>query len=303
MGTSSSKTSTNIYTKNVANALSRSIQNCTGTTAINQQVTIRGNNNVVRGVRLVQGMKLSNKCSFDQKSMQEIQATVENAIKQQAEAQNVALMGALTSSSSVSETDIHNEVVATITQESVQNIVNDFNAKQEFFLDGNSNIVEDITMEQSMEILNEGSMKLINEMSVITKMNNAVDQTAKSTQTNPVAEILETLGDIFTELGGLWTIIIVVALVIGGYVLVNSGILSSLFGGDDGPANQQQMQNQQMLMQRMGMQRPMGQQMPYGRQMPMGQQMPYGQPPMQQYGQPPMQQYGQPPMQPIYRGP
>ncbi len=285
MGGSSSKTTMDVYTSNIVDALSRSIQNCSGNTIINQQVVIKGNYNVVKNVRMVQGMKLSTSCSADIQNVSATQQAVENAIKQQSEAQNVALLGAVSSSSSMNETKIRNEVRAAITQETIQNIINNFNATQEFYLDGNSNIVEDITMEQSMEVLQENCLKALNKIATVQEIKNKAESASKATQSNPVSDvvgavgsaaggIIDSIGSIFTSLGGMWTIIIIVALVVGGYIVVNGGFLGAMFGGDTPTQDPQlaamQQQNRARVQGAIGLQpRPIAQmQSPYNLQQP-----------------------------------
>lgn len=229
-GSSSSSSTTDIYTSNIVNALSKTIQNCQGNTIIDQKVQIIGNYNVVKKVRLVQGLKLSSSCALDDKNIATAQQAVENAIKQQTESQNVALLGALTNTSSDNNLKIHNEVQATITRETIQNIVNNFNATQEFYLNGNNNIVEDITMEQSMKVLFEGCLQALSQLSSVQEVKNNAEQIAKSTQTNFIAEIVDSFSNLFKGLGMLWVIIIVCGLVVGGYVIVNSGGLGNVIG-------------------------------------------------------------------------
>ncbi len=231
----SSESTTDIYTSNIVEALSKSIQNCSGNTMINQKVVIRGNYNVVKNVRLVQGMKLSTNCALDDKNVAAAQQAVENAIKQQSEAQTVALLGALSKADSETNTKIRNEVKAVINRETIQNIVNNFNTMQEFYLDGNSNIVEDITMEQSMEVLHANCLAAVSKISSVQDIMNKTNQLAKNTQTNPISEVIGSIGSIFTTIGGLWTIVIIVALIVGGYIIINGGFIGALFGGDTSP--------------------------------------------------------------------
>lgn len=252
MGGSQSKTKTDIYTSNVVEALSKSIQNCASNTIINQKVAIRGNYNVVRHVRLVQGMKLAASCALDEKNITEAQQAVENAIKQQSDAQSVALLGVVGKSKSQNEAVIHNEVKSTINRETIQNIINNFNATQEFYLDGNSNIVDDLTMEQSMQILFDNCLSALSQMSSVQDIMNNASQIASSTQTNPVSEIINSIGSILTKLGGMWTIIIIVAMVVGGYIVLQGGFIGVLLGDDDYPSqptiqNKEQVVNEQVV--------------------------------------------------------
>ncbi len=288
MGGSSSKSTTDIYTSNVVEALSKSIQNCQSNTVINQQVVIKGNYNVVKKVRMVQGMKLAVSCALDDKNIAAAQQAVENAVKQQTEAQNVALLGALSSSDSDTDLKIRNEVKATITRETVQNIINNFNATQEFYLDGNSNIVEDISMEQSMEALFDGCLSALSQMSTVQDIQNKADQATKATQTNPISEIIGAIGSIFTSLGSMWTIIVIVAIVVGGYIVINGGFIGTLIGSADTPPGQPQQ----------GLMRPPQQQMQMGMYRPPQQQMQMGPPQGMQFRGVGMPMRGMQPMQP-----
>ena len=223
MGGSSSKSTTDIYTSNVVEALSKTIQNCSTGAAVSQSVVIKGNYNVVRKVRMVQTLNLSSSCAMSDQNVASAQQAVENAIKQQSEAQNVALLGALSSSDSETDVKIRNEVKAVINRETIQNIVNNFNATQSFFLDGNSNIVEDISMEQTMQVLFDGCLEAVSKISAVQDIMNKADQASKATQTNPISEIISAVGNIITSLGGMWMIVIVVAIAVGGYILVSFG--------------------------------------------------------------------------------
>ncbi len=231
-GGSSSLTKNNVTTRNIVEAMSKTLQNCQGNTLISQKVEIIGNYNVVRNVRLVQGMKLSSSCSLDDKNVAETQQSVANAIKQASESQNTAVLGALGSSSSKDETTILNEVKTKIDRETIQNIVNNFNATQDFFLRGDSNIVDDITMEQSMEVLYNNCLSALSKLSSFQEATQDISQTSKATQSNPISEIIDSIGSIFTSLGLMWVIIIVVALVVGGWILINGGPIGLIFGDD-----------------------------------------------------------------------
>ena len=229
-GGSKSSVSTDIYTKNVVEALSKSIQNCKTDVNMTQRVTIIGSFNVVKGVRMVQGFKLNASCAMTDSNVASAQQAVENAIKAQASAQNVALMGAFTKSESNSDLKIHNEVQAKISRETIQNIVNNFNMTQEFYLRGDSNIVEDITMDQTNEVLFNGCLEAVSQISAVQDIKTKAEQISSATQTNPVSEIIGAIGSIFTSLGSMWVIIAVVAMCIGGYLIVNAGGLSAVLG-------------------------------------------------------------------------
>jgi hypothetical protein len=282
-GGSSSMNASETFTKNVAEAMSESIQNCSGKTIIDMNVAIIGSGNVVKGLRLVQGMQLSTNCHTDDKNVAATQQAVENAIKQNAEAQGVALLGALGSSSSSNSTKIHNEVIAKINRKTIQNIINDYNLTMNFYLNGNSNIVEDVTMEQTAKVLQDNCLSAISQLSSVQEVKNEIDQKSKSTQTNPISEIISAIGSIFTSLGMIWMVIIIVVIGAGVYLLMNGVKIPFLSSGDSGQPDYQAYQ--QMGYPQMGYP---PQQMGYPQPGYPPQQMGYPQPgyPPQQMGYP-----------------
>lgn len=232
-GGSSSLTSMSSYSKSVAEAMSKTMQKCKSDVNMGMNITIKGNYNVVKNVRMVQSFKLSSGCNLDDKNVADVQQAVSNQIKQQSEAANVAFLGALGSSSSTNTTDIHNEVVAKITRETIQEIVNSFNMKMDFYLDGNSNIVEDISMEQSAQVLQDNCLAALSKLSSIQAIENVVESKSTAKQTNPISEIIDSIGSIFTSMGILWVIVILACVGVVGFLLYNGVSIPFLPGGSD----------------------------------------------------------------------
>lgn len=244
---SSSTTTVSIYSKNISEMMAKSIQNCAGNTSIDMSIDIIGNNNVVKNVRMVQGVKLSTSCIMADSNISDIQQTVTNAIQQQSEAQNVAMLGAITSSDSEANTRISNEVRSVITRETLQNIINTYNAKMSILIDGNQNIVEDISMEQTMKILQDACLKAISKIKSVQDIETKAEQASKATQTNFISEIVDSIGDVITSVGAMWTIIIIVGMVVLGYIIISGGPFSALFGSvgyDEQQAQAEQQQEQ-----------------------------------------------------------
>ena len=231
MGTGKSKSTntSNLTSRNIAESMSKTIQNCQGNTLVSQKVVITGNFNVVKNVRMVQGLKISASCALDDKSIAEAQQSVSSAIKQAAESSG-SLLGGFGDNESNNSTTIDNEVRATITKETMQNIINNFTATQEFYLNGNSNIVEDISYEQTMEALLDNCLSALSQMSTFQAVTQQVDSEAKSVNKNFVSEIIDSVGGIFSS-GYAMIAVIVIAFIIGGVVLAKSGLLPLPFGG------------------------------------------------------------------------
>lgn len=294
MGGGSSKTSTNIKTKAIVEAMARSIMNCQGSYALVQRLVVSGNYNNVSG-GMVQVFKLNSSCTNDVQNLTEIQQTVANAIKAQTAAQSTAVLGALGAAKSKSETFIENEVRQKITNETITNVINEVNAMQEVIISGNNNIVK-FTAEQTLDLVMENSQSVLNKLESVQDLENTADVKTDSTTTNPISEIVDSVGDIISSVGIMWVIIAVVAMVVFGWVVVNGGFLGTLFGSKDNnqpPPGVQMMQAYRgMPMQGYGLPSQYGPPQPYGspmQSMQMAPQQMQSMPP-QQYGPQQMQQ-------------
>lgn len=275
-GGSSSESKTKVHTQNVVEQFAQSILNCSSKAQISQSVTIRGNYNVVKGVRLVQGLKLAFTCKQDETTETKMQQDIASSIKNNSAAQSDAVFGALGKSNSKTETEIFNEVRQTVTNQTVKDIISSFNATQDFFLDGNSNIVQDVTMEQSMQVLYDNCFAALSKVDSFQQMVQTSETSSTASQTNFVSQIVDSVGSILTGLGSMWMMIVLVALAVGAYVVVQGGGLGAILGS---PAVQGMMPPGKRMGPGM-MPRPMGPVMP-GMQ-PIGnmQQRPPGMPPL-----------------------
>ena len=232
MGSGGSKTvnETDSFTKSVVDSMVTTIQNCSNGVVGTQRINIIGNNNVVKGVKMVQTLDISISCATSDDTVMAMQQAVESQIRQKAETQNVAGLGAFSKSESENRIKLHNEVVTNISKETIQNIVNDFKLAQEFYLRGDNNIVEDVTMEQTMKVVFDGCLKAVSKISAVQEIKNSIAQEGKATQTNPISEIIGAIGNIMTSFGSMGVIIAVVAMCVGGYVIVKSGGLGAFLG-------------------------------------------------------------------------
>jgi hypothetical protein len=255
-GGSSSYASTSVTTKAVATVMAKSIQNCQGNTMQQQVVKIIGDGNIVKGVRMVQSLKISGDCVLGDQNVSETQQKVADEIKQKSDAQSVSVLGALGSSSSQTSAQILSEVKSVITRETIQNIVNNFNQQQEIYINGNSNIVEDITMEQTIDALISGCMQAVSQIKSVQDLSTKTDQTSSATQTNFISDIVDSVGSIFSTMATSTTIVFgLIILVVGA--LIYSGKLSplslmgagALLGSNSSPDSQQQQEYEEQQRQ------------------------------------------------------
>lgn len=315
-GGSSTANTTNIRTKAIVDAMARSIMNCKGNTQVTQRFVLSGSYNVIDGYKMVQNFKLSTSCANKAENLADIQQSVAGAVKAQAAAQSVTLTGALGGSSSEVNTTIENEVRQTITNETVTNVINDVNALQESIISGDHNIINNFSMEQTFDLVSEACQDVLNTMKSVQAVTNNSDTKSEATQKDFVAGVIDSVGNIFTSMGTMWVIVAVVALVVGGYIVVKGGP-AALFGssGSDGqpaqPGLMSLMQQQQPQMQQQFRPPQQAQYQPPPPPQPQYQPPPpqpqYQPPPPQPQYQPPppppQQMYQPPPMQPQYQQP
>jgi type IV secretory pathway VirB2 component (pilin) len=226
----SAETTTTIISKNAVEAMVSNIMSCRSNSFTSQRFVLSGSYNTVTGYRMVQAMKLSTECAQDAKSVADIQQSVSSALKQAAESQNVSVLGALGSSKAEVNNRIENEVSAKITQQTVLDIVNTTNQEQTAIISGNNNIIDNFSMEQTSEVLANNCQKVLNQLSAVQAIANAAEGNTKATQTNPISDILNSIFSGLTGLGILWVIIIVVAIIVGGVILIKGGPISAILG-------------------------------------------------------------------------
>jgi hypothetical protein len=218
MGGASSTARTNVATKTVVEALTENIMNCHANSIVTQRFVVTGSFNVISGVKQVQHMVLSSSCWQSAENIAELQQSVSNALKQAARSQSVSVLGVLGKSDSEVDAFISNEVTQKITQRTVQNIVNSSNMMQEIVIEGDQNIVDNVSQEQTAKIVFDNAQEALNGLTSVQAIENAAEQESAATQTNFVAEIVDS---VLGGLGGLmltWIIVAAVALV-GGFVL------------------------------------------------------------------------------------
>ncbi len=244
---STSSSSANVATKSVVEAVTKNLMSCSSSSVATQSLIVSGSNNVVRG-KQVQYIKLSASCYQKAENIDNLQVIIKDAIKQAAEAQNAALIGALSTSNAVNDTNISNDVQQHITKETITNVINKSNTQQEVIISGNNNIVDNFTQEQTSDVVYSNVQDLLNKMSTIQTLESVAQQDSKSTQTNSFAEFVDSLGNaassVLDSTGGAvlkaWiipAIVAVVAIIYLGPLLLKGGPLVALLGSDDEKMN------------------------------------------------------------------
>ncbi len=239
-----SKSTTNVATKSVVDAVTKNIMNCSVGNVVKQSFIISGNYNVLNNVKQVQYTKVNAQCYQKAENIDNLQQLVKDAIKQASDAQNVALLGAFSSSSAINDTAVNNDVQQYITKETITNVVNKSNQQQEIIISGNNNIVNNFSQEQTFDVVYSNVQDLLNQMSTIQALETTAQNESKSTQTNSISELVDSLGSaassILDSTGSavlkVWiipAIVAVVAIIYLGPLLLKGGPLVALLGDDE----------------------------------------------------------------------
>lgn len=271
-GGSKSKNKSEVVNDFVSKSIAENIMNCNNQSSVSQRIDVRGNYNVVKNVNMKQAFSLSSTCFQDSKVMNTMVNDIANSIKQSADAQNIALLGALSSSEAEVENYIYNGVKNEIQSSSIQNIVNSTNADQGIGITGNHNIVEDITMNQVVDMISKNSQSIINETDIANTAKTVVEQSASAKQENPLDAITDMIGAV---MDGVMSPFRMVAMIVGLIIVV---IAWSIFGGSSEDAAGKMGAISQMMQQQMARHMPQMPQMPPMPRLQM--QMPQQMPPM-----------------------
>jgi hypothetical protein len=170
-----------------------------------QYVNVRGNGNIIDGAVLMQVQKFSVSCDQDSKAMTDFQNNMTAAIKQAASDQDQALLNAFGHSDSEVDQTIHNDVQNVINLKNIQEIVNTTNQQQGIDIHGNNNIVRNITMDQSLEMLATNSQKVLEQMSTVNSITQQLDQQSSTVVKNPISGIIDSIGNAIASIWDAFT--------------------------------------------------------------------------------------------------
>jgi hypothetical protein len=239
---------------------------------------------------MVSVQKLTLSCDQTSQALVDMQNQVAQAIKQAATAQNEALLGALQSSNSDVDSTIRNDVQNHLNLKNINELITNTNAAQGIDIHGNNNIVRNFTESDVQDILSSNSQKILQQMKTVNAITQQLDQKSDSTVTNPISEIIASIGQAIADVwnamtGPLKWILIIIAVVLVAYLFSGYGS-----GAEERPRMRLPMQNiPNMQMPYYMPQQMRGQMMPPQQQMMMPQQQMFQQPQMMMPQQPQMQ--------------
>lgn len=197
MGNStSSKSTTDILTQSINDAMIQSIQQCGSTSLQIQNIDVKGSGNVLNNVQMKQAVDSVMKCASSQEAMSAMAANIANTIKQTADSQGVALLGALQGADSQTNTKIKNIVENHINMQSVQSIMSAAIQKQTISVDGSNNVLMNISMDQLYKNITEAAAQQVAKIVSDITSSSTAEQSASSKVRDPISDAIKAIGDL-----------------------------------------------------------------------------------------------------------
>lgn len=235
-GNQSSRSHSSVFMKSLTDIAVTNLNECINKTAVEQNIKIVGNGNLVEGIKQVQTTNLSLTCDQDSNLITNLQNQLTAKLSQAAKDNDVALLNIAGKSSAQVEVDIKNDVSNFLKLENIQKIVNQVNTAQDFSIRGNNNIVRNVSQEQAMNMFAGALQKSLSKLDSVQKVDAAVNAKAETTVENPISQVVESVGNalskVWSAISGpfVWLAILLI-LVVAGY------LISGMFGSGDTPPN------------------------------------------------------------------
>lgn len=234
----SSKSNMEVINQSINSAMISSIQNCASNSLQIQEIDVKGSGNVLNDVQMKQAITSITKCASDQSAMSDMTAKMAAAIKQTADSQGVALIGALQGSSSEVNTKIQNIVSNYINLQSMQNIVSAAVQKQTVKVDGTNNVLINISMDQLYKNLTDAAASQTAALTTAVVSDVQAEQQASSKVEDPISNAIKAIGDLI--MGNFLIFALIMIACLGAFLLWwNSGGADFASQGMDLYAQQQ----------------------------------------------------------------
>jgi len=220
MGGTVSKSTSEMINDMATNVLTSTLMNCMTTATQNQLLqfsNIKGNLDI-NSSNLTQASTFDVSCILSATNTQDMSNSIANVIAQVAESKGQAALSALGNTKADIVSDISNKISNNITNMSKTDVVNILTQGQQFVVDGITGNVTlaNVSLSQQATVVSRAIVTSSAIASVVNSASSKIDQTAKSTETNPIADMINSvgtaIGSIFGSPGGI--IIMVVGLLV-----------------------------------------------------------------------------------------
>ena len=220
-GGSKATSKTDIITESISNIISRNIMNCSSSAMRTQSVVITGNRNIVKGIKMINYNKLTEDCSINQSLLDTLKSKVASELEDKLKAESEGALSALGQSASEKIASIKNSVQRNITQEQVSNIIRKTNDEQVLRINGDDNIVSDISMEMTAEIMSKSSQALASSIASDLGLDSKSSTDASASNT-PLKNLFDGISNVISSVG--WVMFVYIFIFIAVIYVVITGI-------------------------------------------------------------------------------
>lgn len=224
MGGSSSKASSKVVTDIITNIITNDMLTCAVYVQQTQSIDIKGSGNVLDGVGQYQSYEIDIDCLQDSNRINELQNEIANAVAQYAEATGVAVISALGASHSKVKSEIINRIKNTVNMSSIMNCATAINQSQKISVDGDRNILRNVTQEQFAKMVRSCVQNIASKTTLVNQLDNEVDQESQATTEGPFDFITDAITDMFNSpVTMFFVFLVIIVAVIFAYLLLSGG--------------------------------------------------------------------------------
>lgn len=218
MGGTTSRSRAQIITDTSIENITKIVQNCVGTATQQQLLEISnvGGDINIGCINQEQSSSIDMTCVLQTQSKQEIDQQVTNNIMQQVNAVGVGVVSALGRTQAETELNVKNMLktrTANLTSQDVTASINNIQSIKFNNVRGSVIVGNCINQSQTARVVASGILNSTSYQSVINGIATQLDQVAAAKETNPISEIVKSVGD------AVGSIVSAPAMVIGQLVL------------------------------------------------------------------------------------
>lgn len=228
MGGTSSKAVANVLNEIAINASMRTIQECSASASQSQLLNIKSSGLVfASNITMKQGVQVDSTCLSSVNKRTQLISDISNQVAQWAEAQGPGVWSALGASRSEVATNVKNRFAPVLNMDTIQRSVTAAAQGQTANIEGGTVILGNVTQEQTAKIVAKSIVKDDKVAAVINDMSNTIVAKSKATTTDPIANIIDSLGSALGKLGMIGTIFIYMIPILIAIVVI-AGIVAGV---------------------------------------------------------------------------
>lgn len=217
MGGTTSKSTFQQLTDISTDVTTKTIMSCSTAATQNQMISlqnVKGDVNI-SGVNMNQGASINMSCIMSTDMQSQISTQVAAAIAQTAESKGQAVLSALGRTKSEAQTNIQTMIrnnITNVTQSDISASISQSQSITAANVGGNV-VIANVSMEQSAKIVAQALMSTSAYQVAINDSATKMDQSSKSTEENPVAGIIKSIGSAISS------VMSAPIMIIGGIIL------------------------------------------------------------------------------------